>query len=128
MKKQTKKPKTLVKIKEPKKDRELPATKRLLDLKIQEVKGDVTSLRLEMKAGFTKVDAKFSEVKSEVTDVKAQLTALNTKITKMMILMEDQNDRNLAANDRNALIYQRIVDNDYRFEKLEEQVFGIKQR
>jgi hypothetical protein len=120
MKKKTKRTKT-AKISEPKLDRDLPVTKRLLDLRIQEVKGDVTSLHLEMKAGFTKIDARFHEQ-------DAKFEALDTKMTKMMILMEDQNDRNLGAHDKNALIYQRLVDNDSRFEKLEEQVFGIKQR
>ena len=107
MKKRATKTKVTVKIKEPKKDRDLPVTKRLLDLTKQELKGDITSLRLEMKAGF-------SEIKTEMT--------------KMMIMMEDQNDRNRSTIDSNALIYQKLVDHDARFEKIEEQVFGIKQR
>ncbi|MBY0383793.1 hypothetical protein K2X05_01430, partial [bacterium] len=68
MKKVKKSPPTS-KIKEPKKDRELPVTKRLLDLKIQEVKSDVTSLRLEMKAGFTKVDAQFKQMEAQFTKI-----------------------------------------------------------
>lgn len=191
MEKRTKKSKIAVKLKEPQRDRELPVTKRLLDLKIQDVKSDITSLRLEMKAGFAKIDARFTQIEARFTQtdgqfgqidsrftqidsqftqidsrftqidahfkqIDAQFTqidsqfkqidarfgqidarfheqngkfeALDSKITKMLILMEDQNDRNRVTLDNNALIYQKIVDNDARVEKLEERVFGIKQR
>lgn len=176
MKKRVSKAKTAVKIKEPKRDRDLPVTKRLLDLTKQELKGDITSLRLEMKAGFAKIDARFkstnahcksidarftdmdarfanidarftdmdarfTSIDARFTDMDARFTSidarfheqnaklevLDTKITRMLILMEDQNDRNKATMDHNALIYEKIIANDARIEKLEERVFGIKQ-
>nr|MBY0384405.1 hypothetical protein [bacterium] len=131
MKKVKKSPPTS-EIKEPKKDRELPVTKRLLDLKIQEFKGDITSLRLEMKADFTKVDGKIESLRSQMNvgfqEQDAKFEALDTKITKMMVLLEDQNDRNRATLDANTHVYEKIVENDSRVEKLEERVFGGKQR
>ncbi len=125
MKKQVTKEITKNKIQRPKSDHELPVTKRLLDLTKQELKSDITTLRLEMKAGFNMFDAKINDIKLDVT---AQISVLDTKITKMMILMEDQNDRNRATLDANTMVYEKIVDNDSRVEKLEERVFGRKQR
>ena len=161
-KKSKKKPKT-VKIKEPLRDRELPVTKRYLDLKIHEVKGDVTSLRLDMKAGFTAIDSKFSSMESKFSGIdskfssmeskfsnidskfssidskflavdarfeeqNAKFAMIDTKLTKMLVLLEDQNDRNRATLDANTVVYERITENDSRVEKLEECVFGIRQK
>lgn len=78
-------------------DKDLPVTKRLLDLKIQEVKSDITSLRLETKAGFE---------------------AVQGKLTQMMILLEEQYDRNRIALDGYTTVY----------EKLEVHTFGNKQK
>ncbi len=114
MKKPTAKSLKPSKIKKPLMDKDLPVTKRLLDLKVQEVKGEITSLRLEVKAGFTKVDSKFEEIK--------------VQITKMMVLLEEQSDRNRVALDGYATVYEKFNDTEDRLEKLEVRTFGNKQK
>jgi hypothetical protein len=123
------------KIMKPKKDRELPLTKRFLDLKIQEVRGNITTLRLETKAGFTKIDAAFKQVDARFMQIDARFESqdakfetLDTKITKMLVLLEDQNDRNRAVLDSYTTVYEKLIENESRLEKVEEHSFGIKQK
>ena len=120
-------------MKKPVGDRDLPVTKRLLDLKIQEVKSEMTSLRLEMRAGFKKVDARFSgvdsdisnlkadvaEIKADLADVKVQISSMQTQMTRMMVILEEQNDRNRAALDGYSIVYERFNDTDDRLNYLE---------
>lgn len=95
MKKKEKKPTTASKVKKPVSEKDMPVTKRLLDLKIQEVKGDVTSLRLEMKASFTQIESRFKEQDAKFLSQDSKLEVLDTKITKMMILLGHCPDRSL---------------------------------
>lgn len=95
------------KVKKPLSDKDILVTKRFLDLKIQEVKSDITSLRLETKVG---------------------LEVVQGQMTKMMVLLEEQNDRNRVALDGYAAVYEKFIDSDNRLEKLEEHAFGNKQK
>ena len=143
-------------VKTPKKDHELPVTKRFLDLKIQEVKGDITSHRLETKAGFTNIDARFKEQESKFVSIdarfqeqnakfdaleakmtkldanilaqNAKFESLDTKITKMMILLEDQNDRNRVVMDSYTTVYENLTETNTRVGKLEVRVFGSTEK
>jgi len=108
-------------IKIPIKDRDLPVTKRLLDLTRQELQGEISSLRLEMRSGFASIDARFQKQDSK-------FEAIQTQITKIMIILEDQNDRNRAALDGYAAVYERFIDTEKRIRKKEKSVFGTKQR
>ncbi|MCB9073512.1 MAG: hypothetical protein H6623_07805 [Bdellovibrionaceae bacterium] len=143
MKRKTIKVQSTRNIKPPKKDRDLPVTKRLLDLKIQEVKGSVTDLRLEMKAGFARVDARFNQMESKFDtrfleqdarlearflEQDAKFEAIQTQLIKMTVLLEDQNDRNRAALDGYVAVYERFHNTEERLGKLEKSVFGTKQR
>lgn len=129
-------------VKSPKKDSELPVTKRFLDLRIQEVKGDITSLSLETTAGFTKMDTRFKEqdAKFEMLDSKitklvarfqeqdAKFETLDTKMTKMLVLLEDQNDRNRVVLDSYTTVYEKLIETNTRLDKIEVRVFGTAQK
>lgn len=106
MKNSASKPKKAATIKKPVPEREMAVTKRLLDLKIQEVKGDVTSLRLEMRAGFTQLDGK---VESLRTHMDAKFEVIQTQMTKMMVILEEQNNRNRVALDGYLLCMRDLV-------------------
>jgi hypothetical protein len=108
-------------VKSPKKEGELPVTKRFLDLRIQEVKGDITSLRMETTAGFTKMDARFKEQ-------NAKFESLDSKITKMLVLLEDQNDRNRVVLDSYTTVYEKLIETNARLDKIEVRVFGAAQK
>lgn len=105
----------------PKKSREMPVTKRYLDLVKQELKSETSSLRLEMKAGFQRGDARFTEQDSK-------FEAIQTQLTKMMILLEDQNDNNRAVLDAHTIVYDKFVTTENRLDKIEHHVFGVPQK
>lgn len=119
--KKNKKVSLTTKVKEPKKDGEIAVTKRFLDLRIQEVKGDISSLRLETRAGFTKIDARFLAQ-------EARFESMDTKLTKIMVILEDQNDRNRAVLDAYTTVYEKLIETNTRVDKVEERVFGSKQK
>lgn len=85
-----------------------------LRLETTSLRHEIGSLRLEMKAGFAQVDAKFDELK--------------TQMTKMLILLEDQNDRNRVALDGYSTVYEKFTETETRVGKLEVRVFGIQQK
>lgn len=101
----------------PNKMDDIPVTKRLLDLTKQELKGemstlqlDTKALRLEMKAGFAKVDTKFE--------------ALQTQLTRMLVMMEEQNDRNRVVMDGYTIVYEKLQEHDCRFDSIERHILG----
>lgn len=158
--KKIKKSTATTKLKSPKKDRDLPVTKRYLDLRIQKVESDITALRLEMKSGFSKIemrfkeqdakflsiDARFESIDSRFESIdarfesidsrfeslenrmEARFAALDTKITKMLILFEEQNDRNRIVLDAYTTVYEKFMENDRRLDKVESHIFGVKQK
>lgn len=91
----------------PQKSGDVLVNVRLLDLAKQELKSEITSLRLETKAGFADV---------------------NTKLTQMMALMEEQNVRNKVVLDGYTQIYDKMEITDSRVEAIESDLFGNKQK
>ncbi len=115
------------KLTKPKRDRELPVTKRLLDLTKQELKSEMSSIRLEMRAGFKEIDARFTSIDARFLEQDSKFDAIQAQLTKMMVLLEDQNDRNRTVLDAYTTVYEKFVDTDSRVEKIEVRVFGAKQ-
>lgn len=135
MKRKTIKPRSINAIKRPKKEGDLPVTKRLLDLKIQEVKGDISGLRLEIKAGFAKMDARFlaQDAKFLAQDARfaeadARFESMQAQLAKMMVIIEEQNDRNRVALDGYMAVYEKFQDTGKRLGHLEKSLFGNRQR
>ena len=88
-KKNSKKPQPPI----PRRVSDIPVTTRHLELVKQELKSDITTLRLETKSGFTKMEADMSHVKSAVFQMQA--------------LLEEQNSRNRIALDGYAAVYEK---------------------
>ncbi len=97
----------------PAKSEDIPITKRLLDLTKQELKSDITSLRMEMKSGFSNVGAEISDVKAAVFRIEA--------------LVEEQNSRNRFVLDGFTSLHDKQDSGDKRIGNLEKTVFGKEQ-
>ena len=63
-----------------KKSCDIPITKEMLDETRSELKSDITSVRLEMKSGFNKVDAKFKEMDARFKEVDASINGLKSEM------------------------------------------------
>ena len=87
-------------------DDKVPVTLKLLDLRMAEVKGEVTTHRLETKAEFAKIDARFEQIDQRFTSIDqkfdgkfntliahmdAKFEALYTLNTKTLAIVEEQN-------------------------------------
>ncbi|MBY0385959.1 hypothetical protein K2X05_12440 [bacterium] len=90
MKKKSEKSK--LRVKKPKKSDQMLVRQGHLDLVRKELKSSITSLRLEMKAGFKAIDARF-------TGIDARFETLENKMTQMLILMEEQKEKNKFVLD-----------------------------
>ena len=66
-----------------KKSCDIPITKEMLDETRSELKSDITSVRLEMKSGFNKVDAKFKEMDARFKEVDASINGLKSEMEKL---------------------------------------------
>jgi len=97
----------------PSKSGDIAVTKRLLDLTKQEIKSDITSLRLETKAGFSKMGAEISDIKAAIFRIEA--------------LVEEQNSRNKFVLDGYTSVHDKMTSSDQRIENLEKRVFGKEQ-
>ncbi|MBY0384492.1 hypothetical protein K2X05_04970 [bacterium] len=91
-------------------DYKVPATVKLLDLRIAEVKGEITTHRLETRAEFAKIDARFDE--------------LRTLSLKTLATVEEQNARNRFALDGYTQVYEKLIEMDSRVERIEKHIFG----
>lgn len=91
-------------------DDKVPVTVKLLDLRIAEVKGEITTHRLETKAEFAKIDARFDE--------------LRTLSIKTLATVEEQNARNRFALDGYTQVYEKLIEMDSRVERIEKHIFG----
>lgn len=101
---------------ETKKSGDIPVTKQMLDETRNELKSDIASVKLEMKAGF-------DEVKSEIKQLTAEVKDQNSKIHRMLTLYEEQEARNKYVLDG----HQNLHDRQERFEKeIREEISDIK--
>lgn len=137
------------KLNSPKRDGELYVTKRLLDLTKKELKSDITQLRMEMKAGFTKVEGKLSGLSEEISSLRTDMQVgfaklssdINTLTAKMeaglaesramfakvVAISEEQNERNKVVLDSYGLVYDKLNNHDERLKKVEKHALGIEQ-
>ncbi len=93
----------------------LPVSKRHLQLVQKKIEGDLTTLRLENRKEFQRIDVRFAQIDT-------QLASLDTKITKMLVIIEEQNDRNRVAMDGFMTVYEKLIEHEKRFQKIEKHV------
>ena len=115
-----------------KKSQDIQVSKKMLDHTRDELKSDITSLKLEMKAEFKKVDAKFkkvdarfkevdarfNQVESKIDDVKAEIQTMQTEVQKLaadihrlLAIFEEQNNRNKYVLNGFAILQHLIERN-----------------
>ena len=120
---------------------DVPVSKKHLDLTKQEIKSEITSLRLEMKAGFSQIDSRFTSIESKFTSIEGRFTdidgkftgmdakfaSLDAKLSGMMALLEEQNSRNRYVLDGYTSLNDKQESTEARVKELEKKVFGKEQ-
>ena len=61
-------------------DDKVPVSLKLLDLRIAEVKGEITTHRLETKAEFAKIDTRFDQIDRKFDAIDQRFDAMDQKI------------------------------------------------
>lgn len=126
---------------DPIKSDDVPATQRHLELVRQELKSDITSFHLEMRAGFQamdarfqSIDARFFDMDSRFTKIDGQFLAIDARFERlesillsMKAMMEEQNSRNRYVLDGYNFLFDKAERSEKRLQLVEKKVFGIEQ-
>ena len=91
---------------DPIKSDDVPATQWHLELVRQELKSDIISVQLEMRAGFQ---------------------SMESILLGMKAMMEEQNSRNRYVLDGYSFLFDKVERSEKRLELIEKKVFGIEQ-
>ncbi len=126
----------------PVKSDDIPATKGHLELVRQELKSDITSLKLSMESNFHALeskflvidsrfnyfDSKFEGIDAKFKDVGSKFEKIMSILFEMKAMLEEQNSRNRVVLDGYAHLFDKSVASDTRIENLEKRVYGISQK
>ncbi len=133
---------------DPIKSDDVPATQRHLELVRQELKSDITSFHLEMRAGFQAMDARFQSIDARFKSIDARFFDMDSRFTKidgqflaidarferlesillsMKAMMEEQNSRNRYVLDGYNFLFDKAERSEKRLQLVEKKVFGIEQ-
>lgn len=133
---------------DPIKSDDVPATQRHLELVRQELKSDITSFHLEMRAGFQAMDARFQSIDARFKSIDARFFDIDSRFTKidgqflaidarferlesillsMKAMMEEQNSRNRYVLDGYNFLFDKAERSEKRLQLVEKKVFGIEQ-
>jgi hypothetical protein len=104
----------------PIKSENIPASQGQLEAVRQELKGDITTLRLETKAGFQDIEARF-------IGIDAKFERIESILWGMKAMMEEQNTKILYALDGYHFLNEKVDRSEKRLGKLEQKVFGSEQ-
>lgn len=111
----------------PIKSENIPASQGQLEAVRQELKGDITTLRLETKAGFQDMDARFTSIDAKFTANDAKFERIESILWGMKAMMEEQNTKIMYALDGYNFLNEKVDRSEKRFIKLEQKVFGVEQ-
>lgn len=109
---------------EPVKSDDIPVTKRMLDERASELKSEITSVRLEMKAGFNSFGSRFNSNDARFDSIESKIEGLISAVHRTNAIVEEQNARNRYVLDGYASIYDNQKKTEVRVENLEKSVFG----
>lgn len=101
-----KKAKSKIKLVKPRKSDRVLVTRKMLSLTEQRLGHRTTSLQLEMRAGFKKMDAKFEFLLSEIRAVR--------------VIVEEQNAKNNFVLDGYTSLYDAHQDIRHRLDTIEK--------
>jgi len=92
----------------PKKSNAMPATQGMLYEFRDELKSDITSVRLEMKSGFSDIVSKIEALTSQIEMQNSKIESQNSKFHRMLTLYEEQESRNKYVFDGYASLNGRV--------------------
>lgn len=121
----------------PKKSGQIPATSKMLARTRAELKSNITTVRLEMRAGFKKLDARmdarFNAVDARFKQVDAKFDALIAKMDKMAIQQSETNakiERALAIYEeqdaRNKFVLDGYSGLDFKLDKIKKRLCNLE--
>lgn len=99
----------------PRKSGEISATKKMLDHTRAELKSNITTLRLETRAGFARQGARFKRIEARFKDIDARFDRIEAILetvvaqnNRMLALFEEQEARNKFVLDGYASLDHRL--------------------
>ena len=102
----------------PRKSSKIEVTVGMLDETRAELKSDITTLRLEMRAGFKKVDARFKKVDARFNEIDARFKKIDARFNEVDARFDE-------IDARFKKIDARFDEMDARFNKLEAQISAL---
>jgi predicted nuclease with TOPRIM domain len=112
----------------PIRSKNIPVVQRHLELVRQELKADITTLRLEVKAGFQGVDSRFIDQEARFTSIDARFTDMEAKFTSIDSRFTDMEARFTAIDSRFTEMEARFTSIESRFTGIEGQLTGLSAR
>jgi chromosome segregation ATPase len=121
MKKPEKKKKpTRIRKHQPARSADIPVTKAMLDEAREELKHQITSVKLELNAKIEALDAKIGTVDSKIGTMDSKIEIVLAAVHRVGLLVEEQNARNkfvldgyTSLNDRLEKLERRDEDKGY---------------
>lgn len=111
---------------DPIKSDDVPATQRHLELVRQELKSDITSFHLEMRAGFQAMDARFQSIDARFKSIDARFQATDAQLQSIDARFQSIDARFMDMESRFTKIDGQFLAIDARFERLESILLGMK--
>lgn len=96
-----------IKLIKPVRSGQVPATNKMLSEVRSELKADITSVKLEIRALSKKMDARFAANDSRFASMDAKLEKVIAAIHRTNAIVEEQNARNKVVLDGYDQIYRR---------------------
>lgn len=114
---------------------ETKAIEHRLKNEIVAAKTDLRTEMAQLKTELSGLKGEFVELKSDVVTIKNDIVILRTdmqkgfndlsnQMTKMLAIVEEQNQRNKFALDGYAFVYESMQNSNGRLDRLEFKVFG----
>lgn len=116
----------LKKLNPPKRDGELYVTKRLLELHRSELKSDNVALRMEMQAGFAKIDARFGQVDARFEEMDARFEQVDARFEQIDARFEQIDARFERVDGQFAKIDSRFSTVDSEFKSIRSELAEVK--
>ncbi len=92
-------------------------TRKMLELTKREIQSDITSLRLEVRQYREESKSDRAQLRTEMALSNQEL---KTDISKVMVMLEEQNHNWKMALDGYGLLYHRQDDHEVRISRLEK--------
>jgi hypothetical protein len=109
----------------PPQDKDLPATQGMLQLVRNELKSEMKAGFGQVDARFNQIDARFAQFESKFAQVDSRFEQILSEISRIGILVEEQNSRNRIVLEGLAGLWQRQDRIESRVDDVEKTVRSI---